>query len=189
MSLTQDDHGPHHPHSGSASAPRRKQARPRRRSGDSVGAASSSLDLTKADSPTNLHTFRKSPGQSHHMDVDNAAPENLSLKRPSSSPAINLVKTESLMEDHSQHNGRDKHNLQHSSPSSSAGAGAGGTATPPGTPASTTSTSEHPFHQLDRAAQLAGLHHHVGEHEARVEALQVILHIIILIDYFCLKKL
>ena len=62
------------------SGPRRKQARPRRRSGDSVGNAS--LDLSKADSPP----FRKSP--SH---LDDATPENLSMKRPSSSPAINLV--------------------------------------------------------------------------------------------------
>ena len=62
------------------SGPRRKQARPRRRSGDSIGNAS--LDLSKADSPP----FRKSP--SH---LDDATPENLSMKRPSSSPAINLV--------------------------------------------------------------------------------------------------
>ena len=62
------------------SGPRRKQARPRRRSGDSIGHAS--LDLSKADSPP----FRKSP--SH---LDDATPENLSMKRPSSSPAINLV--------------------------------------------------------------------------------------------------
>ena len=64
------------------SGPRRKQARPRRRSGDSIGNAS--LDLSKADSPP----FRKSP--SH---LDDATPENLSMKRPhSSSPAINLVR-------------------------------------------------------------------------------------------------
>ena len=62
------------------SGPRRKQARPRRRSGDSIGNAS--LDLSKADSPP----FRKSP--SH---LDDVTPENLSMKRPSSSPAINLV--------------------------------------------------------------------------------------------------
>ncbi len=79
--------------SASAAAPRRKQARPRRRSGDSIGNAS--LDLSKADSPPSLHAFRKSPTGANgsagsHMDVD-AAPENLSLKRPSSSPAINLV--------------------------------------------------------------------------------------------------
>ena len=92
MSLTHDDHhhGHHHAHahaSSQGSGPRRKQARPRRRSGDSIGAASSSLDLSKADSPVG---FRKaSPGHAH--DVDNATPENLSMKRPSSSPAINLV--------------------------------------------------------------------------------------------------
>jgi hypothetical protein len=62
------------------SGPRRKQARPRRRSGDSTGNAS--LDLSKADSPT----FRKSP------HPDDATPENLSMKRPSPSPAINLVR-------------------------------------------------------------------------------------------------
>ena len=62
------------------SGPRRKQARPRRRSGDSIGNAS--LDLSKADSPP----FRKSPAH-----LDDATPENLSMKRPSSSPAINLV--------------------------------------------------------------------------------------------------
>jgi len=70
------------------SGPRRKQARPRRRSGDSIGNAS--LDLSKGDSPN----FHKSP--SH---LDDATPENLCMKRPSSSPAINLVKTETLMED------------------------------------------------------------------------------------------
>ena len=64
------------------SGPRRKQARPRRRSGDSIGNAS--LDLSKADSPP----FRKSPAH-----LDDATPENLSMKRPSSSPAINLVST------------------------------------------------------------------------------------------------
>ena len=64
------------------SGPRRKQARPRRRSGDSIGNAS--LDLSKADSPP----FRKSPAH-----LDDATPENLSMKRPaSSSPAINLVR-------------------------------------------------------------------------------------------------
>ena len=103
MSLT--NHGaeerqrsPGPPGSSTGSAPRRKQARPRRRSGDSVG--NSSLDLSKADSPpSSIHGgFRKSPPSSEHhphhashMDVD-AAPENLSLKRPSSSPAINLVR-------------------------------------------------------------------------------------------------
>ena len=74
------------------SGPRRKQARPRRRSGDSIGNAS--LDLSKADSPP----FRKSP--SH---LDDAAPENLSMKRPhSSSPAINLVSIpESMVKNYS----------------------------------------------------------------------------------------
>ena len=98
------------------SGPRRKQARPRRRSGDSVG--NSSLDLSKSDSPINGGTpygahhvsglGRKDPGSSptssagssqqsqhnHHPSHlhDDATPENLSMKRPSSSPAINLVR-------------------------------------------------------------------------------------------------
>ena len=81
------------------SGPRRKQARPRRRSGDSVG--NSSLDLSKSDSPINAgtpynahHVSKGSPtssgGSSQHLH-DDATPENLSMKRPSSSPAINLV--------------------------------------------------------------------------------------------------
>ena len=61
------------------SGPRRKQARPRRRSGDSIGNAS--LDLSPLEK-------RKSPAH-----LDDATPENLSMKRPSSSPAINLVST------------------------------------------------------------------------------------------------
>ena len=73
------------------SGPRRKQARPRRRSGDSIGNAS--LDLSKADSPP----FRKSP--SH---LDDVTPENLSMKRPSSSPAINLVSTSAPVSSKSQ---------------------------------------------------------------------------------------
>ncbi len=89
------------------------QARPRRRSGDSIGNAS--LDLTKpstavsVDSPPHHGThapsgnglmspFRKSPPTNGAMEPS-ATPENLSLKRPSSSPAINLVKTESLLEE------------------------------------------------------------------------------------------
>ena len=75
--------------------PRRKQARPRRRSGDSVGACSS-IDINKngssgLDSPPN-----KSPrdGERPQENGHNGGqqPENLSLKRPSSSPAINLVR-------------------------------------------------------------------------------------------------
>ncbi|XP_040578200.1 uncharacterized protein [Lepeophtheirus salmonis] len=66
------------------SCPRRKQARPRRRSGDSIG--NSSLDLSK--------TERKSPTNA----CEDHLPENLSMKRTDSSPAINLVKTETLLE-------------------------------------------------------------------------------------------
>ena len=83
ISLTSHDADRHRASSpGQGSGPRRKQARPRRRSGDSTGNAS--LDLSKADSPP--MGFRKSPAQ-----FDDATPENLSMKRPSSSPAMNLV--------------------------------------------------------------------------------------------------
>ena len=69
-----------------SSGPRRKQARPRRRSGDSVGGSSMDLSSSKADSPPN----RKSPETTTTEAVP--MPENLSLKRPrSSDPAINLV--------------------------------------------------------------------------------------------------
>ena len=96
------------PNSGiNGSGPRRKQARPRRRSGDSVG--NSSLDLSKSDSPINAGTPysahhgkpgsspTSSAGSSQHNQHsshlhDDATPENLSMKRPSSSPAINLVR-------------------------------------------------------------------------------------------------
>ena len=80
--------------------PRRKQARPRRRSGDSVGGCSS-IDnkngSTGLDSPP-----RKSPNHDDHRPPPPAEngtgqqPENLSLKRPSSSPAINLVSESAL---------------------------------------------------------------------------------------------
>lgn len=83
ISLTSHDADRHRASSpGQGSGPRRKQARPRRRSGDSTGNAS--LDLSKSDSPP--LAFRKSPAQ-----FDDATPENLSMKRPSSSPAMNLV--------------------------------------------------------------------------------------------------
>jgi len=115
---------------GSSSAgPRRKQARPRRRSGDSIGNAS--LDLSKSDSPplssnlsgaSNNNGFgggasggdtgnggssssnmaknsSASPGSGQNQQHPDETPENLSLNRPSSSPAINLVKTEHLMDE------------------------------------------------------------------------------------------
>ena len=82
-----------HPHDGMSQQPRRKQARPRRRSGDSVGACSSIDNKNGSsglDSPPN-----KSPrdGERPQENGHNGGqqPENLSLKRPSSSPAINLV--------------------------------------------------------------------------------------------------
>lgn len=56
-----------------STGPRRKQARPRRRSGDSVN---SSLDLSKAGSPPLSYTKRESPnsvGEDH-------GPENLSIR-------------------------------------------------------------------------------------------------------------
>ena len=172
------------------SGPRRKQARPRRRSGDSIGNAS--LDLSKADSPP----FRKSP--SH---LDDVTPENLSMKRPSSSPAINLVsffnsfafrlyienililqvKTESLMED-----GRQglSDNISEASSSvdrvdaralAAAAAAAASVASAanedhPTTKPSTPSNSDH----FLSAFHGNGLHQQ--EHEARVEALQVNMH-------------
>merc|ERR1719483_1436130 len=91
MSLTHQDQmsdrasGRASPVPGSGNCPRRKQARPRRRSGDSVN---SSLDLTKRESPNSVG--------------DEAGPENLSIRRshsPGHAPAINLVKMEQLVED------------------------------------------------------------------------------------------
>ena len=78
--------------------PRRKQARPRRRSGDSVGACSSidnkngssGLDSPPRKSPN--HDGSGDPRQpQENGHAGGQQPENLSLKRPSSSPAINLV--------------------------------------------------------------------------------------------------
>merc|ERR1719462_524358 len=87
MSLTHQDNGRTSP------VPRRKQARPRRRSGDSVN---SSLDLSKAGSPP--LTYTKSPNSEHEN-----GPQNLSIGRSHSPghapPAINLVKMEQLVED------------------------------------------------------------------------------------------
>lgn len=101
MSLSHNDHmsdrasGRASPVPGSGSnCPRRKQARPRRRSGDSVN---SSLDLSKAGSPPLSYTKRESP----NSVGDDAGPENLSMRRshsPSHAPAINLVKMEQLVD-------------------------------------------------------------------------------------------
>jgi hypothetical protein len=71
------------------SGPRRKQARPRRRSGDLSG--STWLDLSKSGSPP--AGFQKSPAH-----FDDTTPENLSMKRPASSPAMNLVNAPSFFE-------------------------------------------------------------------------------------------
>ena len=86
-----------HPHDGMSQQPRRKQARPRRRSGDSVGACSS-IDNKNGGGSSGLDSPpRKSPnhdgGERPQENGHNGGqqPENLSLKRPSSSPAINLV--------------------------------------------------------------------------------------------------
>jgi len=81
---------------GSGNCPRRKQARPRRRSGDSVN---SSLDLSKAGSPPLGYNKRDSPSS---VNGEDQGPENLSLRRsnsPGHAPAINLVKMEQLVED------------------------------------------------------------------------------------------
>merc|ERR1719402_814404 len=89
MSLTHQDNGRTSP------VPRRKQARPRRRSGDSVN---SSLDLSKAGSPP--LTYTKSPNS---VGEHENGPQNLSIRRSHSPghapPAINLVKMEQLVED------------------------------------------------------------------------------------------
>ena len=84
--------------------PRRKQARPRRRSGDSVN---SSLDLSKAGSPPLDRSYAKRDSPS--STGDEQGPENLSLRRsnsPGHGPAINLVKMEQLVED------RDRRNME-----------------------------------------------------------------------------
>jgi hypothetical protein len=122
--------------------PRRKQARPRRRSGDSVGA--SSMDASKLDSPP-----RKSP---QHGEEKEGQPENLSMKRPSCSPAINLVKMESLMEADAAARER---NASHRPSSTSAD--------------SSTMLHHHPHHPLLlRAASANGLvdgdKHHLQQH-------------------------
>merc|ERR1712226_57158 len=187
------------PNSGiNGSGPRRKQARPRRRSGDSVG--NSSLDLSKSDSPINAGTPysahhgkpgsspTSSAGSSQHNQHsshlhDDATPENLSMKRPSSSPAINLVKTETLLEQQDRARAtsassselsqraerealrreRDRTHSRERTPISD------GPGSKPVTPSS-------PF--LPAAAAAAALHgmHHFQEHPARqeLEALQAL---------------
>ena len=106
MSLSHPDHmsdrvsGRASPVSGSggSTCPRRKQARPRRRSGDSIN---SSLDLSKAGSPPLSYGKRESPESVSEVE---AGPENLSMRRSHSpgggqhAPAINLVKMEQLVD-------------------------------------------------------------------------------------------
>ena len=97
LSLTHPDDRRASPVPGSGpTCPRRKQARPRRRSGDSVN---SSLDLSKAGSPPLSYGKRESPSS---VGGEEAGPENLSMRRshsPGHAPAINLVKMEQLVED------------------------------------------------------------------------------------------
>ena len=105
----------------SSNCPRRKQARPRRRSGDSIN---SSLDLSKPGSPplsysggshgegTGRSSGKHGDSPNNMSSMDDTGPENLSLKRSSSPgapgphshhnphhpPAINLVKMEQLVD-------------------------------------------------------------------------------------------
>ncbi len=145
---------------GPGSGPRRKQARPRRRSGDSVGNAS--LDLSKADSPP----FRKSP------HLDDVIPENLSMKRPSSQPAINLVKTEALLEDgrHSVNTADDASRSVERTRAVAAAAAAAAMAAAADRDDHSKSTPSPGEHGFLPGFHATSLHQ---EHEARVEALQV----------------
>ena len=82
----------------STGGPRRKQARPRRRSGDSVN---SSLDLSKAGSPPLSYGKQRDSPSDSVGGGDEA--ENLSIRRSHSpsghhAPAINLVKMEQLVD-------------------------------------------------------------------------------------------
>jgi hypothetical protein len=106
--------------------------------------------------------------------LDDATPENLSMKRPSSSPAINLVKTETLMEDGRQ--GLSDNISEASSTAdreraiaAAAAAAAAAVSTPSDDHKSTTPSSSDHFLS---AFHSNGLQQH--EHEARVEALQAL---------------
>ena len=92
MSLTREgsDHEAGRSRSPQGSGPRRKQARPRRRSGDSV-SGHTSLELTKGESSPTSHHGGVDGHHGGHSPASHNGPENLCLKRPSSSPAINLV--------------------------------------------------------------------------------------------------
>ena len=85
-----------------SNCPRRKQARPRRRSGDSIN---SSLDLSKPGSPPLSYSGGKVGDSPNNMSgMEDTGPENLSLRRSNSPlhgghpPAINLVKMEQLVD-------------------------------------------------------------------------------------------
>ena len=96
--------GYHDDRAGEEGRKGRKQARPRRRSGDSVN---SSLDLSKAGSPPLGYNKRDSPNST----VGDEQAENLSIRRsnsPGHAPAINLVKMEQLVQD----NMRERHNME-----------------------------------------------------------------------------
>ena len=95
--------GYHDDRAGEEGRKGRKQARPRRRSGDSVN---SSLDLSKSVSPPLGYAKRDSPNS-----VGDEQAENLSIRRsnsPGHAPAINLVKMEQLVSD----NMRERHNME-----------------------------------------------------------------------------
>ena len=95
--------GGYHDNNGEEGRKGRKQARPRRRSGDSVN---SSLDLSKSVSPPLGYAKRDSPNS-----VGDEQAENLSIRRsnsPGHAPAINLVKMEQLVSD----NMRERHNME-----------------------------------------------------------------------------
>ncbi|XP_059098229.1 protein tramtrack, beta isoform-like isoform X3 [Tigriopus californicus] len=166
MSLTHS-HAEDRPRSPvSGSGPRRKQARPRRRSGDSIG--NSSLDLSKAESPNSMgFNPHKSPNSTSAAH-DDLLPENLSLKRPSSSPAINLVKMESLLEDsqHRRHTAATPSSAMHESEATSSDDIMDRKASP-----SVSSLSHH----MDTRPP-PHFHPSLGDHEAnaRVEALQAL---------------
>jgi len=93
-----------------SNCPRRKQARPRRRSGDSIN---SSLDLSKAGSPPLGYAKHESPSS---VGEHEAGPQNLSIRREHSpdrhhAPAINLVKMEQLVEDRDHRDRRMEDNI------------------------------------------------------------------------------
>lgn len=156
MSLTHQDQmsdrasGRASPVPGS-NCPRRKQARPRRRSGDSVN---SSLDLSKAGSPPLVYS--KSPNGVGEHEV---GPQNLSIRREHSpggprdgghhAPAINLVKMEQLVEDREHRERRMEDNISDGSLDRDRDC----------------DSKPHPDSGMDRPALSNGIHH-IQEQEA-----------------------